>query len=52
MDITRMWTVHTGPWPLPNFPDVLLLALLTVYCGPGPPWVLGVSSTAKIKSSR
>ena len=22
MGMTRMWTVHRGPWPLPNLPDV------------------------------
>lgn len=46
--------VDPRPWPHPQFPrhSLFLLALRTLNCGPGPPWVLGVSSSGKTKSCR
>ena len=46
--------VDPGPWPPPQFPrhSLFLLTLLTLCCGPGPPWELGVSSNGKVKSCR
>ena len=50
----RMWMVDPGPWPPPQFPQcsLFLLLLLAKYSGPGSPWVLGMSSTGKIKPCR